>query len=245
MKLRNEKCEKEIAGGKKLECENEQGDAVIVECTHSLGRFADANELLNAYNSLQAEFTKRSQQLRRLERELSAKELEQTNAQSGEPAQTEASAEIIQDETGSVVKDLADERLDSNSPEYDEGYIAGEVAKFLSVNPEAVEYAEEIAQRSSESGYLGSGFLQNAYLSVLRDKLKAERDKITEQFILERAINSPSVKQKIIRDYLSEVTQNRGARLISGGGESIVMPPSRPKDISQAGEMAYKILKNK
>lgn len=244
MNERNNECENVIAGGKQDLGEKEQAVVVIPEQAVSFGKFASAQELLNAYNSLQAEFTKRSQQLRQLEREISERN-EQTEQQSGEPVLTEASANVVQDETGSAAVGLADESEASTLTEYEEGQLADEVAVFLSANPEAVIYAEEIAEKSSQSGYLGSGFLQNAYLAVLKDKLRAEKEKINDEFILEKAQAIPFVKQKIIRDYLNEVSLNKGARLIAGGGESVILPPSRPKDISQAGEMAFKILKKK
>ena len=244
MNERNKECENILAGGEQELSEKEQTVVIIPEQADSFGKFASAQELLNAYNSLQAEFTKRSQRLRQLEREISERN-EQTEQQSGEPALTEASANAVQDETGSVAVGLAGESETSTLPEYDEGQLAEEVAIFLSANPEAVIYAEEIAEKSSKSGYLGSGFLQNAYLAVLKDKLRAEKERINDEFILEKAQAIPFVKQKIIRDYLNEVSSNKGARLITGGGESVILPPSRPKDISQAGEMAFKILKNK
>lgn len=44
----------------------------------SLGKFKDVNALLNAYNSLQSEFTKRSQRLKELEGKLASEKTEGT-----------------------------------------------------------------------------------------------------------------------------------------------------------------------
>ena len=57
----------------KMEDQNEQMQNTVQESTDtegkniSLGKFKDVNDLLNAYNSLQAEFTKRCQRLKELE----------------------------------------------------------------------------------------------------------------------------------------------------------------------------------
>ncbi len=233
----------QIAGGAEDFCEKEQTGEIIPESSDSFGKFKTAEDLLKAYNCLEAEFTKRSQQLRALERELFDIKSEQTVAKSDEPVQTLSNAQTVQDETGSAVEGFAGNATDSLDLSYDEGRIAVEVSEFLSAYPEAVTYAEKIAEMTSNLKDLGKGFLQKAYVAVLRDELNREREKVNEDFILQKALESSLVKEKIIRNYLSDITANKAIKLISGGGESAVIPPSRPKNISQAGEMAVSILR--
>ncbi len=52
-----------------------------------LGKFKDVNALINAYNSLQSEFTKRCQRLKELEKE--AESVKKDSAESREPEDTE------------------------------------------------------------------------------------------------------------------------------------------------------------
>lgn len=233
------------AGGTEEFEVKEQTDETIPEASDSLGKFKNVEDLLKAYNCLEAEFTKRSQRLRELERELSNVKNEQTAAQSDEPVLTMTNADAVQDETGSAAEGFAGDVADSFELRYDEGCIAVEVSDFLTDFPEAVGYAERIAEATSKNRDLSKGFLQKAYVEVLRDELRREREKINDDFILEKAIESPFIKEQIIKDYLSGITANKSVRLISGGGEIAVIPPSRPKNIWQAGEMAASVLRKK
>ena len=63
----------------------------------SLGKFKDANALLNAYNSLQSEFTKRCQRVKELESALSVDKESLTNETS--PTEKVKEQEQVQKET--------------------------------------------------------------------------------------------------------------------------------------------------
>lgn len=73
----------------------EQGD---VKETVSLGKFKDVNALLNAYNSLQSEFTKRCQRVKELENALTD---EKTNVS----AVKESTGKVGQENTGITEQD--------------------------------------------------------------------------------------------------------------------------------------------
>ena len=209
----------------------------------SYGKFNSAEALLKAYNGLEAEFTKRSQELKRLERELEELKAEQT-----EGDKTEAivvTSESVDDETGIAEGEQPDSAV-SAEEDYGEEEVSKAVARFLSQNPGASKYAEEIALKTSERKELDNGFLERAYIAVLEDLITAEREKINDDFIYSRAVESSNVKEKIIRDYLKEVMASRGAKLLSYSGESgqsVVMPPKKPQSISEAGELATEVLK--
>lgn len=71
----------------------------------SYGKFKDASALLNAYNSLEAEFTKRCQKIKELEAELSA-------ADKGKaPAQTQEKEEKIETNKDDILKSYVREVL--------------------------------------------------------------------------------------------------------------------------------------
>lgn len=236
MKMKKDKIAFSDAGGKEIADEKEQSATQPVEIALSLGgKFADAQSLLKAYNQLESEFTKRSQRLRELERENA--ELKQ------EQSQIDAESKVVQDETGSA----AEERTEADSCSVGEdGRIACEAERFLKDNPEARLYAEEIVQKAEQAGEAESGFLDRAYIAVLKDLLENERKKVNDEFILERALNTKSVRDEIIRGYLADVYAAKGERLLTGvSGVSVVAPPVKPSSIAEAGKMAVSVLRKK
>mgnify|MGYP002673319420 FL=1 len=224
----------ENAGGKEILCETEQGADKPASDAPSVGKFADAESLLKAYNQLESEFTKRSQRLRELEREYADLKQEQSD--------NRAESEAVQDETGSA----AEERASKDSVIGEDGGIAIEVERFLKANPEAGLYADEIVKRANLEGEPESGFLDRAYVGVLKDMLRREKEKITDEFILERALNTKSVRDEIIRGYLAEIYSAKRECLLTGSsGESAIAPPIKPSTISEAGKMAVSVLRKK
>ena len=209
----------------------------------SFGKFNSAEALLKAYNGLEAEFTKRSQELKKLERELEQLKAEQADDEKNEG--DVVTSELAEDETGIVMEEQSITTA-SDEADYDED-VSTAVARFLSKNPTAGKYAEEIAIKASEQKELEEGFLERAYIAVLEDLIAAERDKINDDFIYSRAADSAVVKEKIIRDYLNGIMASRGAKLLSYAGESgqsVVIPPKKPLSILEAGELALEALKN-
>lgn len=122
----------------------------------SLGKFKDVNALLSAYDSLQAEFTKRSQRLRELEGKASSDKVE---------------------------------RKEENSE------------KFRSV-PDGAEEKHENAESINET-----------------------------------------LKSEILKEYLKSVIgAKQTAVVMDGAGVGVRTPADRPKSISEAGELAKKLL---
>lgn len=239
------------AGGKECLLKAEQGVALPAQ-TSSVGKFADATALLNAYNELQSEFTKRSQRLRELERENELLRQEQVGMR--------AESEVVQDETGSAAEERAqkisceaDERIaDTGEKIFDENIsvdddlIAEEVGRFLSENPEAGLYADEIVSFAAACGEAEKGFLERAYLKVVKGMLERERERLNDGYLLERARSTPAVRDEIIRGYLADVHSAKGMRLLTGeGGVSSLAPPLKPSSIAEAGEMARSVLRKK
>lgn len=210
----------------------------------SFGKFNSAEALLKAYNGLEAEFTKRSQELRKLERELQELKAEQTEDEKVED--DKVTSEFVEDETGIAKGEQPIVTASAENDDYEED-VSKAVARFLNKNPTAGKYAEEIALKASERKDLDEGFLERAYIAVLEDLITAERDKINDDFIYSRAVDSAVVKEKIIRDYLNGIMASKGAKLLSYAGESgqsVVIPPKKPLSISEAGELAFEALKN-
>ena len=207
----------------------------------SFGKFTSAEALLSAYNNLEAQFTKRSQELKRLQKEFGELKTEQAKSVQNTLSR-EVESEGVQDETGSAPDEQVRDFVSVSEVDSDK-QIADEVAAFLSKNPEAARFANEIALKTSERGEIEQGFLERAYISVLLDKIQAEQSKINDDFIYSRASEIPAVKEKIIRDYLGGIASSKGVRLLSDSGQTVIMPPKKPTSISEAGEMAADVLR--
>ena len=143
----------------------------------SFGKFNSAEALLNAYKGLEVEFTKRSQELKRLERELQQLKAEQAEDKKIEGEKV--TSEFVEDETGIAMEEQPIAAASAEC-DYPEEEVCNAVARFLNKNPAASKYAEEIALKASERKELEEGFLERAYIAVLEDMITAEQKKIND-----------------------------------------------------------------
>lgn len=104
--------EQTISNTQATEVEREEG---VKEEKVSLGKFKDAEALLNAYNSLQAEFTKRCQRVKELES--AVKTFDNANAPKEMIDKEEKSGDksITLEEKEQILKDYLKSVLDSKS----------------------------------------------------------------------------------------------------------------------------------
>lgn len=158
----------------------------------SLGKFKDVKSLFDAYNSLQAEFTRRCQKVKELERENERLNNEITLASKS---------------SLSIGDDIEDEKLaQERSSKVDDG------TEKLSTNKSLQEQIDYY--KSSE-------------------------------YLFDAINNNQSVKDEIINRYLNSVQSSKPTvKLITGNGQSVVTPPSTPKTLVEAGEIARQIFEN-
>ncbi len=158
----------------------------------SLGKFKDVKSLFDAYNSLQAEFTRRCQKVKELERENERLNNEITLASKS---------------SLSIGEDTEDEKLaQETSSKVDDG------TEKLSTNKSLQEQIDYY--KSSE-------------------------------YLFDAINNNQSVKDEIINRYLNSVQSSKPTvKLITGNGQSVVTPPSTPKTLVEAGEIARQIFEN-
>ena len=171
---------------------------------NEFGKFKDAKSLLSAYNSLQAEFTRRCQRVKELQREVDR--LSKIN-----------------------VNDNAFKNLSN-----------GEIGVNESVNNSLTDAEALIMAKRN-----GNSKIQAEQLNGGNNDLNFDN---------ENSINNSSnltalpndIKQKIIREYLNDIENLKpSVTLMSGNGNAIVVPPSKPKSVAEAGELARHIFKNK
>ena len=174
------------------------------------GKFKDENALLKAYGALEAEFTRRSQRLKELERRMLEMRAEKPE-KSVESEETEVCSVDNPSKTGSV--EPANDGLvgDGSSGEMTRGDDStksssdGTKAVGMFVEPDAVE--------------------------------KRGGNEISDDEIYKRASANEDIRLKIIGDYFSSLKKS-GAPLARGGQGTIAAPIARAGSVAQAGDMA-------
>lgn len=173
-----------VATGDNIETEMQTGSPI--------GKFKDAKKLLDAYNELQSEFTRKCQKLSDAEKklqEVSSIENNQNNKDntSNEFAWKDKVAEFLQ--SHSKASDMMEE-------------IANEIVgdDNLSVSPDGLE---------------------KAYSKVIERKYIPHSELANNQEFLEKYIYSnDQIKNKIIEDYVSTIKDNQSPITITNDGFS-------------------------
>ena len=198
----------------------------------ALGKFKDADALTKAYGSLQAEFTRRSQRLRELEREV---ENLKENLKKEEKGRTGVEK----------LREIASSRK-MEEAEFD---------KFLSdiekANVSASPLSKEIVEPTSSS--VGEDQIEQVEKSVVGENAGAFQNFVaTSQQVTEKRVSSDelyqkvcadeNVRLKIIGEYLSSIGK-AGAPLMKAGVGVLAAPPLKAKSICEAGDMALRFFK--
>ena len=180
-----------------------------------LGKFKDVNALMQAYTALQAEFTRRSQRLKRYEKE------EENQARASAVAE-----KGVAESEGTDASALCGQGPDSTEEE-----------SVAQVNEEGVQKTDDIIRAETAA--------QNQTNTATNDKGMAFEKSVAEQqtpSLYEQVMASEEVRLKVIGDYLSSLGKS-GAPLLVGGKGVMQTPPKRPNSISDAGKMALEYLK--
>ena len=173
------------------------------------GKFNSLESLVDAYNSLQSEFTRRCQKVKELEREIEISKA-------------------------------------SNQPktELEENDILREKSTILKVFPQTKDMVESLVEIAEKNGDNQNGRLYRAYAEILLKEKEESEKKLTSLDYLTRQIESnPSLYESVIRSYLDRVNnQIPSLHLTTGNGTAFITPPSKPKTITEAGNLAKEIL---
>ena len=176
----------------------------------SYGKFKNAESLLNAYNSLQAEFTRRCQRLKELEE--ITKAANKADVEEAEKTAVKAAAETA---TGAAEK-AANE----------EGKEAGFDESIRKTVPETSEKAANGAEQPD--------LLKTDSEQATGDDENKEKG---EENAPARVISAKE-REDVLKEYLESVLQKKtGAILMEGAGASLKTPRSRPKTVEEAGRL--------
>ena len=194
-----------------------------------LGKFKDVNALKQAYESLQAEFTRRSQRLKRYEQEEENQRRQTEKNAVGCNAECDRTDAYEQDGQGpsfaeeeSLSVAETDVKTDAN----------------VDVEKERMEMAElvdggEVTKKVNQTATNVDG---TAFTGNVAD--------IDAPSLYEQVMANEEVRLRIVGEYLSSIGKS-GAPLVKGGTGVMTTPPKRPSSISEAGKMALVYLKTR
>lgn len=203
--------------------EAQEGIGVTQSSTDgSLGKFKDAETLYSAYNSLQAEFTRKCQRL---------SELEKANA-------------LNKEET--LNKDDALNQEHQDAPVYSEEDWNKRVLEFLSKNEDAKPYAKEICQTLISDKEISNSkdALSLAWAKIIQKNYKKPSEILSDEFIDTYVINNDRVKQKVMQILAKDISQQRVPTTVGAHtGSHINLPRQiQPQTMAEAKELARKLM---
>ena len=199
----------------------------------ALKKFKDVDALEKAYNSLQAEFTRRSQKLKELERkwENSLKEKAEADKVGVEKLRQNASARKQEEkEFDSFVSDIENANLRAQTAENGEPNLISADSTDTDIAPvvKTEENQASFDEKEKTQSFVATG--------------RTDEDAETSFDLYERAVRDESVRLKIIGEYLTSL-KNTGAPIMKTGSGLLATPPMKAKSITEAGNMALRFFK--
>ena len=113
--------------------------------------------------------------------------------------------------------------------------------KFLKQVPDAE--AGTVIEDVLKSGDFSEGCFTRQYVRALKDKIEALKRETTEEAVVEKALESKAASEAVVREYLKNIAAVQAKLRKSPAGSAPVVPPARPKTISEAGILASDIFK--
>ena len=228
------------------------------------GKFKDSTSLLSAYNSLQAEFTRKSQRLAKLEKSFALSQkhtaLQSENNASENKAEINESEINFKSQNGNVLNSVNENANVLNSvnantsektqseaqetqtrdpiPQYKKENWREKVAAFIAKNPEAKAQAKAMAEVLISDKNLASldNCLELAFrLSDSKTRKKPEFLATDEGFLKEYIVNNPRAQELIIGNYINSLKAVKTPPVVTTGKTSTI-PVSPPKKLNSMEE---------
>lgn len=219
-------------------------------------KFKDVDALARAYTALQAEFTRRSQRLKELERKMENSEAEgrlgaeklRRNARVRKE-DAKRFEEFLAETEGrnTEVESMAEEPI-QHQPSDGAKVENGSTVYAMNTMPDttkSVENSEKIGSGASGGGIqkvtsdVLNTAVQNAQTQgqLQTSVADSERGTIDSDTLYKQVCRDENVRLKIIGEYLSSLGRS-DAPLMRGGVGTLTTPPRRANSISEAGDMA-------
>ena len=208
------------------------------EALSVLGKFKDVDALAKAYGSLQAEFTRRSQRLKELERQ--AENFNAQTEKSGaeklrKKAELKKAEERAFDEFVSELEQGGENRGEGEKDNALEPLIEKERALGSSGYTDMPTSEKGALETSAETAL---GLERDATVGLGREPAVA----VSSDDLYQRVSRDENVRLRIIGEYLSSLGKVN-APLMRGGASTLASPPLKAKSIDEAGGMALRYFK--
>ncbi len=113
------------------------------------------------------------------------------------------------------------------------------VTKFEKIKPFSSALKESLINNENSS-------LEDEAISILSNNYKSAEEFMTDDEFLNKYIYSnKDIKDKIVKEYLSNITLNSPIKMNSSASNISLTPPSDPTTIKEAGKLAKSIIKQK
>lgn len=184
------------------------------------GKFKSADKLLEAYNNLQSEFTKKCQLLSQLQKD----KMEQVSIEN----QPQPSQEQLQKE--------------QDQPEQTEQSFQSGLESFLLANDDAKQFEDEIKQKIDLSSTAADPY-QVAWAGVILDHLTGSKQKAGDPIVNKYVLSDEQVRNQVIQEYLNDLEKHKPPYVISSqGGERVSsISPGTPSSLAEAKEIVSKM----
>ncbi len=184
------------------------------------GKFKSADKLLEAYNNLQSEFTKKCQLLSQLQKD----KMEQASIEN----QPQPSQEQLQKE--------------QDQPEQTEQAFQSGLESFLLANDDAKQFEDEIKQKIDLSSTAADPY-QVAWAGVVLDHLTGSKQKAGDPIVNKYVLSDEQVRNQVIQEYLNDLEKHKPPYVISSqGGERVSsISPGTPSSLAEAKEIVSKM----
>ena len=185
------------------------------EGSNLLGKFNDVEELMKAYNNLQAEFTRKCQKLSMLEKE-------------------------VEDEKSKIPSHDTESK---NIPAYMQEDFAQSLTNFLVENPNAKQYSKEISLEliGDESIDLNQAY-ERVLAKKYREPEDLVQD---QDFIEKFILTNENLKKELLKQYVKNVKESTTPHLISGnGGVGAGSKKIELSSLEEANKLALKMFRD-
>lgn len=229
------------------------GDAPLgKEALAALGKFKDVDALVRAYSSLEAEFTRRSQRLKELEKQAENFEAFKMGAESSGVEKLRKNADAKREERRKFDQFVAEVTSESGLEKTPAVENAEEPAEVVTTS-DGVKNAVKVASVVKESKEVVNGsqdavILDGWAASSLGGKSNASvaengNAASSAQQLYDLVRENEEVRLKIVGEYLASIGKS-GAPITVGGVGAFASPTVKAGTIGDAGKMALRYFKN-
>lgn len=176
------------------------------------GKFKTAESLLDAYNSLQSEFTKKCQKISELQKNI--EEISDNVSKNMLENNSAKSLEQVKEKDGGN-ENLTDE---NKTPLYLQENWQDRVNEFVTTHKYAINVMTELAEALKNDSQLAcnENCLDLAYNKILAQKFRREEELLeSEDFINNYILTNDKIKMKVISNYLSQLDREKTPPVIS------------------------------